>query len=158
VAVLGTFSLLAVSMLRGDHEVGAPAHILIKPDALKWGPPPPGLPAGAQLAVLVGDPGKAEMFVFRAKMPDGYTVKPHWHSIDESVTVLQGTMLLGSGDTLDASKAEAMPAGSFMQMPKMMHHYAIAKGETIIQIHGMGPFDITYINPADDPRKADEKK
>jgi len=98
------------------------------------------------------------MYVARAKLPDGYKVPPHWHPADENVTVLQGTLLIGTGDKLDASHAEELPAGLFMQMPKTMHHFAIAKGETLIQLHGTEPFEIIYINPADDPRKKDDKK
>jgi quercetin dioxygenase-like cupin family protein len=124
----------------------------VLPDAVQWGPPPQGLPAGMQAAVLLGDPGKAEDFVLRAKMPDGYRVPPHWHSIDENITVLKGTLEVGNGDTIDESTMKDAPAGSFWHMPAHMHHFVVAKGETIIQIHGKGPFDITYINAADDPR------
>jgi hypothetical protein len=129
-------------------------HVMVRPDSLKWGPAPPGLPKGALLAVVAGDPSKKGMpFVFRAKMPDGYKVAPHFHPGDENVTVLKGALLIGRGEKFDADKLETLPAGSFMRMPKGMRHYAAAKGETIIQVHGTGPFDITYVNPADDPRK-----
>ena len=92
-------------------------------------------------------------FVFRAKLPDGYKVLPHWHPGDENVTVLKGTLLIGRGEKFQPDKMESLPAGSFMRMPKGMRHYAMAKGETILQVHGAGPFDITYVNAADDPRK-----
>jgi quercetin dioxygenase-like cupin family protein len=128
-------------------------HLAVRPDDVKWGPAPPGLPPGAHAAVLMGDPGKAAPFVIRAKLPDGYKVPPHWHSQDENITVLKGTFIAGKGEKLNADAADAMPVGSFVSMPKGMRHVAIAKGETIIQIHGMGPFDITYVNPSDDPRK-----
>jgi hypothetical protein len=124
------------------------------PDELKWGPAPPSLPPGAQLAVLSGDPSKAGgQYTMRAKFPDGYKVPPHWHPTDENVTVIQGTFNLGMGDKLDQSETKALPAGGFAMMPKHMHHFAWATGETIVQIHGTGPFAITYVNPADDPRK-----
>jgi len=112
-----------------------------------------GLPPGAQMGVLVGNPGKAEPFVIRTKLPDGYKIPAHWHAGDENVTVMKGTLLIGKGDKLDPSSMEELPAGSFMSMPRTMRHFAMAKGETIIQVHGIGPFDITYVNPADDPRK-----
>lgn len=135
-------------------------HVFVKPDDVKWGPAPPGLPAGAQLAVIAGDPSKAGApFVVRAKLPDGWIVPPHWHPSDENVTVLAGTLIVGRGEKMlrtSASKypgGEALPTGSFMRMPKEMRHYAAAKGETILQIHGVGPFDIHYVNAADDPRK-----
>ena len=78
---------------------------------------------------------------------------PHWHPVDESVTVLKGTLMMGTGDKFDQAKGEELTAGSFTRMPKEMRHYAWTKGETILQIHGTGPFEITYVNPADDPRK-----
>ena len=129
-------------------------HIATTADELKWGPGPPSLPPGAELAVVSGDPSKAGgSFVMRVKFPDGYKVPPHWHPSDENVTVIQGTINLGMGDKFDESAAKALPAGSFALMPKNMRHFAFASGETIVQIHGTGPFSITYVNPADDPRR-----
>jgi hypothetical protein len=108
---------------------------------------------------LLGDPGKAGApYVLRAKLPDGYAVPPHWHPTDENITVLRGALLVGRGDRLDPAAAEELPAGSFCHMPKTMRHFAVAKGETVIQTHGIGPFEITYVNPADDPRKKEGKK
>jgi hypothetical protein len=128
-------------------------HMVVRPDDIKWGPAPPGLPAGAKAAVLMGDPSKAVPYVLRAQLPDGYKVPPHWHSTDENVTVIKGTLMVGKGEKYSADASEALPAGSFMRMPKEMRHFAWAKGETIIQVHGIGPFDIIYVNAADDPRK-----
>ena len=128
-------------------------HVVVRPDDIKWGPAPPSLPAGAKAAVLVGDPGKAAPYVLRAKLPAGYKVPPHWHPTDENVTVIKGTLMVGKGEKLSADASEALPAGSFMRMPKTMRHFAWTKGETIIQVHGIGPFDITYVNAEDDPRK-----
>ena len=120
---------------------------------LKWGPPPPGLPKGAKLAVLQGDPGKAGLFTIRATMPNGYKVMPHWHSNDEMVTVLSGHIYMGMGDKLDLKHADLVGPGGFMAMPAKAHHYVQARGPVVIQVHAMGPFDINYINPKDDPRK-----
>src|SRR6266536_4139246 len=135
-------------------------HVVVRPEKIVWQPAPPSLPPGAQLAVLVGDPGKpGAAFTIRAKMPDGYKVPPHWHPHDENVTVLQGMLLIGRGDKLEPAKAEELPVGSYMRMPKNMRHFALARGETILQVHGIGPFEIHYVNPADDPRKkADSPK
>jgi hypothetical protein len=136
------------------HAAAPAAHVVLAPDDMKWGPAPPSLPPGAEMTLLDGDPGKAGVpFTLRAKLPDGYTVPPHWHPTDERVTVLQGTLLVDQADKVNLDTAHAMPAGSFMRMPKHVHHYASAKGETIIQVNGMGPFAVTYVNPADDPRK-----
>jgi len=128
-------------------------HVMVRPDDVKWGPAPPGLPSGALVAVLAGNPGKAEPFVIRIKVPDGYKVPPHWHPTDENVTVIKGTFLMGKGDKFDADASEAMPTGSFVRMPKEVRHFALAKGETIVQVHCIGPFQINYVNDADDPRK-----
>ena len=133
----------------------APArHVLVTPDQIKWGPAPPGLPPGAELAVLRGDPSKAGApFTMRAKFPDGYKVLPHWHPTDENVSVVQGTLMVGMGDKFDESAGSELPAGSYALMPRAVHHFAWAKGETIIDIYGTGPFAITYVNPSDDPRR-----
>jgi len=131
----------------------ASGHVLVSPPAIKWGPAPPGLPPGGEAAVLAGDPAVAgELFTLRLKLPAGYKVPPHWHPGDESVTVVSGQLMVGMGETFDAAKMHALGAGSFAKMPKEMRHYAQAKGATIIQVHGIGPFGITYVNAADDPR------
>jgi quercetin dioxygenase-like cupin family protein len=127
---------------------------MISPDQVKWGPGPPSLPAGAELAVLSGDPSKAGSFTMRVKFPAGFKVPPHWHPTDENVVVISGTMLLGEGDKFDEAAAHELPAGSFMVMPKQMRHFAMAKEESIVQIYGTGPFAVNYVNAADDPRKA----
>jgi anti-sigma factor ChrR (cupin superfamily) len=129
------------------------AHVLLTPGDLKWGPAPPVLPAGAQLAVLDGDPGKPGFFSVRLKFPDGYKIPAHWHPTDENIVVLQGTFRAGMGNALSESGLHEFPVGSFIRMPKDMRHFAAAKGETIVQIYGPGPFVITYVNPADDPSK-----
>ena len=140
-------------MTSAAPDAASHEHILVKPNDVKWGEPPPGLPRGSKAAVIEGNPTVAGApFTMRAKLPNGYTVPPHFHPADEHVTVLSGTLMMGMGDTLDAKIATALPAGGFAVMPKGAHHFAIAKGETIIQIHGTGPFGITYINPSDDPR------
>lgn len=122
------------------------------PDHIKFGPAPPFLPPGAQLAVLEGDPmASSGDFTIRLKLPDGYRVAPHTHPNRENVTVLSGTLKVGMGDKFDASTMMAFPAGSFAFLDPSMHHYAMASGETVIQIHGMSPAKFNYINPADDP-------
>jgi quercetin dioxygenase-like cupin family protein len=131
----------------------ASGHKMVTPDQVKWGPAPPSLPPGAQLAVLDGDPGKTGFFTIRGKFPDGYVVPPHWHPTDEHVVVLSGTLMMGTGDKAEPSAMHALPSGSFSRIPKTVHHFVQAKGETIIQVSGMGPFVVNYVNPSDDPRK-----
>lgn len=129
-------------------------HLVVGADEVKWGPGPPSLPAGAQLAVLAGDPSKAGgAYVIRVRFPDGYRVPPHWHPVTENVTVIQGAISIGMGDKFDESAGRQLTAGSFTSMPKGVRHFAWAKGDTILQVHGAGPFEINYVNPADDPRK-----
>jgi quercetin dioxygenase-like cupin family protein len=133
----------------------APKHVLKTPDQMEWGPAPEALPAGAQMAVLDGDPGKAGVpFALRAKFPAGYRVPPHSHPNDENVVVISGEFMVGMGDKMDEATMQTLPAGSYAKVPRRMHHYAQAKGDTVIQIYGTGPFAITYVNPGDDPRKA----
>src|SRR5580693_2296663 len=122
------------------------------PDQVKYGPAPPFLSPGAQLAVLEGDPmASSGDFTIRLKMPDGYKVAPHTHPHRENVTVLSGTLKVGMGDQFDAGKMMSFGAGSFAYLDPTVHHYAAASGETVIQIHGMSPAKFNYINPADDP-------
>jgi mannose-6-phosphate isomerase-like protein (cupin superfamily) len=122
------------------------------PDQVKFGPAPPFLPSGAQLAVLEGDPmASSGDFTIRLKMPDGYKVVPHTHPNRENVTVLSGTIKFGMGDQFDAGKMTSFGPGSFAYLDPTMPHYASASGETVIQIHGMSPVKFNYINPADDP-------
>jgi ChrR Cupin-like domain len=142
---------------KGDHPGAKDAHAVLAPDDIKWGPAPPDLPAGIKLAVLQGDPSKAAPYTIRAKLPDGCIVPPHWHSMDENLTVIKGELGMGMGEKFDKEKLRYLPAGSFARMPKMEKHFNIAKGETVIQLHGTGPFDIHYVNPADNPAKKDGK-
>lgn len=120
---------------------------------LKWGPAPPVFPKGATMAVVSGDPSKAAMFTIQLSMPDGYRIAPHFHPTDESVEIKSGTFLVGMGDTFDESKTNTMKAGEKGSIPAQMHHYAEAKGKTVVAVTAMGPFVLTYVNPADDPQK-----
>ena len=129
------------------------AHTVIAPNDVKWGPAPKALPAGAEAAVLFGDPTKEGLFALRLKLPAGYAIAPHTHPADEVVTVISGTINLGMGETADRSAAKAMPAGSFFALPPGMAHFAYFDEETVVQITTNGPWGLKYINPADDPRK-----
>jgi hypothetical protein len=145
--------LLAAPLAAADKGEGHGKAVTVAPTDLKWGPAPPGLPEGGQVAVLNGNPMKAGEFAIRLKMPDGYTIAPHWHTQAEELTVLSGTLMLNMGDKQDPATATALVPGAFHSLPGKMHHAAQAKGETIVQITGKGPFDIHYLNAADDPRK-----
>jgi len=127
--------------------------MMMNPNEIKWGDPPPQLPKGAKIAVLHGDPGKEGPFTIRLKTPAGYKIAPHFHSQDENLTVVSGSLYLGMGDKMDMKGAHALTAGGYHYLPGKTNHYAFSKGPTVIQVSGNGPFDITYINPADDPSK-----
>src|SRR6267154_2382232 len=121
--------------------------------ALKWGPAPAVFPPGARMAVVSGDPSKAELFTVELAMPSGYKIAPHFHPTDEVVEVKKGTLLVGMGDKFDLSKAKPMKAGEKTPMAAKAHHFAAAQGATFISVSAMGPFALTYVNPADDPQK-----
>jgi mannose-6-phosphate isomerase-like protein (cupin superfamily) len=152
VVILGC--LAQAGAARAQAPAAAPAHAVVAPAALQWGPGPPALPKGMQIAVLSGNPGEAGPYVLRAKLPAGYVIKPHWHPTDENLTVLSGEAKAGMGDAIDEKSMDTMTAGSFARMPATMHHYLVTTTETVLQVHGTGPFTLTYVNPADDPRTA----
>jgi quercetin dioxygenase-like cupin family protein len=136
----------------GGTAAPATEHKALDPANLKWGEPPPGLPAGAQSTLLSGDPGKKGLYTVRMRAPAGYRIMPHTHPTAEHITVLSGTFHMGTGDKFDESAGHSMGPGSFMVMPPGTKHFAWASEETVIQVHAEGPFVITYVNPADDPR------
>lgn len=131
---------------------GSAASGQVMPNDFKWGPAPPGLPAGAQIAVLSGDPMKEGMFTIRLKFPAGYAVGPHHHPTPELVTVMEGSMSLGMGDMADKDKAASLGVGGYVALAPNMNHYAFTQGGATVQITSHGPFQIVYANPTDDPR------
>jgi ketosteroid isomerase-like protein len=126
-------------------------HVMLAPGELKFGDAPPSLPPGAKMAVVQGDPTQAQPFVIRAQVPAGYKVPPHWHPGVENLTILSGTVALGMGEQFDESKMTTVPVGGYASMPAEMRHYFMAKTAATFQVHGMGPFVVNYVNPADDP-------
>jgi quercetin dioxygenase-like cupin family protein len=147
-----TLLFAAIACLAGP-VLGADAMMMNK-DEMKWGDGPPGLPKGAKLAVLYGDPGKAGPFTVRFQMPPGYKIAPHWHSKDESLTILSGTMYMGLGEKVSRSSAHALKPGGYHFLPAKTNHYVYTgKSQAVIQVSGEGPFDVNWVNPADDPQK-----
>ena len=155
-------SLTALTVLAGSFALGQemtrPAADgkpeIYSPTEIKWQDGPVFLPAGAKFAVLEGDPTKEGPFVMRIWFPDGFRIQPHWHPKVERVTVIFGTLNLGMGEKFDQSATRELPAGTYGFWPAGMRHFAWAKGKTIVQLHGIGPWIFTYVNPADDPRNA----
>jgi hypothetical protein len=138
----------AASQASGDHW--SP----FKPDQIIWQDGPSSLLPGAKVAILEGDPTKEEFFTIRLKLPDGFRVYPHWHPKTERLTVVQGVVNLGTGDTFDANSRTVVPlaAGAYSTMAPKMAHFAWMTGESILQLSSIGPWEVVYVNPADDPR------
>jgi ChrR-like protein with cupin domain len=125
------------------------------PDTISWGPAPSVVRPGAQFAVLEGDPtASTGDFTIRLKMPDGFRIAPHWHPQRENVTIISGTFKVGMGDSFDPSTMMAFTSGSFAFLDPDMHHFAMASGETIVQVHGQSPLQFNYVNPNDDPSRS----
>jgi len=125
----------------------------VNPPNLRWGPAPPSLPTGARLAVLSGDPTKQGLFTIRLRFPPGYSVPPHSHPTDEIVTVINGQLSLGMGRTMNRRRASSLVQGGFVVAPANMNHYAFTRSGATVQITARGPFQVTYANPRDDPRR-----
>lgn len=119
-----------------------------------YGPAPDVFPPGAEMAVLQGDPSVAgEIFTVRLRLPNGYIIPPHFHPTDESVTVIKGAFKVGLGDHFDRDAfLPTLQRGDFIVAPANANHFAQAKGRTEVQVHAIGPFQMTYVNTADDPR------
>ena len=148
----GTLAVPVALAQSSGHSAMANDHMMATPDELKWvdiG----SLPPGAKLAVVEGPLNQAGPVTFRLKFPANYEIPAHWHPAIEHVTVISGTFNMGTGDKLDRAQTKALTAGGIAIMQPKTTHYAWTKDETIVQVHGMGPWGVTYVNPADDPRK-----
>ena len=143
------FGLLAPSATWAGNP---PTHLMLTPADLKWADVA-SLPPGAKVAVIEGPLSDAVPFTVRLKLPANYQIPAHWHPAIEHVTVISGIFNMGTGDTFDPAKTMPLSAGSVAIMQPKTNHFAWTKEETIIQIHGVGPWAINYVNPADDPRK-----
>jgi len=142
-----TFSALApLFLLSIGLAAAAPAPAVYMPDKIAW-MAGTGPLAGAQIAVLRGDPTKPGPYTIRLKMPANTTFPPHFHGDVENVTVVSGSLWVGIGDNVDQSKLMQLPAGSYVSIPSGIHHYAVAKEETVVQLEGTGPFTMTAVKP-----------
>lgn len=152
-------TLIALSVAVAGVGLGVPAswaesghHVMVSPAELKWADVP-SVPPGVKIAVIEGPLNEAVPITFRLKFPADYKLPAHWHPGIEHVTVISGTFNMGTGDKLDAAKTNPLSAGSVAIMAPKTHHFAWTREETIVQVHGVGPWGINYVNPADDPRK-----
>jgi anti-sigma factor ChrR (cupin superfamily) len=147
-----TIMLLALASLAAASWAQHGEHRMVTPAELKWSDVP-SLPPGAKVAVIEGPMNQAVPFTVRLKFPDSYSIPPHWHPAVERVTVLSGTFHMGLGEKFDRSKGHALQAGGIAIMQPKTAHFAWTTGETIVQLHGTGPWGVTYLNPNEDPRK-----
>jgi quercetin dioxygenase-like cupin family protein len=147
--LMSAVALAATAMLATAAEQ---EHELLTPGQVEWSPGPASIPEGAEAAVLYGDPAADEMFVLRLKLPAGYHIPPHTHPKPEIVTVITGTLHLGTGEEADRESAQALEAGSFFAFEPGMAHYVYTDDETVLQLNSTGPWGLEYVNPEDDPR------
>ena len=142
------FSLVAPAAWAQGHA----DHLMVTPKDLTWADVP-SLPTGAKIAVIQGPMNEAKPFTIRLKFPANYKIPAHSHPAIEHVTVISGTFNMGTGDKLDEKKTTALSAGSVAIMQPKINHFGWTKTETIVQVHGVGPWAVNYVNPSDDPRK-----
>lgn len=145
------------STAKAKHSSSAHASSMAKAapgEDFTWGPAPAIFPAGAQMAVLQGNPAGTDMFTVRLRFPNGYRIAPHTRPTDEHVTVISGHFKVGMGDTADAKSMMTLKPGGFVTAPANKSHYAAAVGPVVVQVSAMGPFAMTYVNPADTPAAA----
>ena len=151
--VQGPFAVvLALFVAVSGSWAQSTSHTMISPNDLKWSDVP-SLPPGAKIAVIEGPISEAVPFTFRLKLPANYQIPAHWHPAVERVTVLSGTFNMGVCYKLDTGKSMTLPPGSIMIMQPKTNHFAWTKEEVVVQLNGTGPWGVTYVNPADDPRK-----
>jgi hypothetical protein len=149
----GMLGAAGLAITVGAHPIPAGKNAFT-PAEIPYGPAPVFVAPGAQLAVLEGNPGATSGdYTVRLKMPAGYRIAPHWHPQRENVTVISRTFKVGMGDRFDESTMATFPAGSFAYLDPDMHHYAMASGEVVVQVHGTAPLQFNYVNPADDPSR-----
>jgi anti-sigma factor ChrR (cupin superfamily) len=145
-ALLGGVTAFGMRAYSQDKAESAASHKIVRLADLKWTP----IIKGCELAAVSGDPdGEGTPFVIRIRCADGAKIPAHWHPTDENVTVLKGIFLIGMGETFDEAKLQTMKFGNFMAMPKEVRHFAMSKGESIVQVHGSGPFKVNWVNPAE---------
>ena len=148
------FAAALLVALASTAGAQGPAHVMENAGTAKWGPAPPMLRPGAQIAVLAGDPTKPVAYAVRLRFPAGYDIPAHSHPTDEHVVVVSGELFMGMGDRLDKKAGQGLAAGGFALMPAHANHFAYTKAETTIVLYGQGPVEFKYVNPADDPRHA----
>lgn len=151
--ILAAAALLTGTAAQAQTQTGHPAHTIVEADEVAWSAGPPSLRAGAQAAVLYGDPAKEGVFVLRLKLPAGFKIAPHTHPRPEILTVVSGAFHIAMGKVADETKAQKLGPGGFFAFDPGMPHYAHVEEDTVVQLSSTGPWTINYVNPADDPRQ-----
>jgi ChrR Cupin-like domain len=145
-------SPLVISLAVAGPAFAQSAHMVVPADKVQWGQAPPMLPAGAQIAVLEGNPAEQGPVTLRLRFPADYNLPAHWHSMTERITVLSGAFHVGMGDKLDRHTTQTLAPGGFVSLPAKMRHFAWTSEPTVVQVNLEGPFDLFYVNPADNPQ------
>jgi hypothetical protein len=140
------------AILAAESHTKAAEHVMVGPEDLKW-TDVPTLPPGAKVAIIEGPPTEPLPFIMRLKFPAKYKVPAHWHPAIEHLTVLSGTFHMGIGDKLDVTKTKALPTGGVMIIQPKVPHFAWTEEEVTVQVHGVGPWGVTYVDPLEDPRR-----
>jgi hypothetical protein len=150
-AAAGAALLLAGAPAAADTPYHGEGHVMLTPDALNWGPIA-SMAAPAQIAIIEGNLAEERPFTFRLLLPAGYEILPHVHPEYERVTVVSGTLHFAHGDVFDRAATTALPAGSVAIMAPGEPMFGYVSEDTVIQLHGTGPWGIEYIRAEDDPR------
>jgi hypothetical protein len=151
-ALVTALTVLVLTPAFAGQAAAQDGHVLVPAEQVKWGPAPPALPAGAEISVLEGNPAESGSITLRLRFPANYAIPAHWHSMTERVTVLSGTLEVGMGKMLDRKASQALHAGGFVSLPARMPHFVWTTTPTVVQVSLEGPFDIFYVNPADNPQ------
>ncbi len=139
------------AIAQSDLPYTGEGHLMVQPDQLQWSDVASMAPP-AQIAVIEGDLSKEEPFTFRLRLPAGYQIDPHTHPAYERVTVISGTLHFAEGENFNRDNTTALPAGSVAIMPPGAPMYGYTEDDTVIQVHGVGPWGVEYLDPEDDPR------
>jgi quercetin dioxygenase-like cupin family protein len=150
-----TAILLMVSFTMAQPPV---IHVMQNLTSTTWGPAPPMLPPGAEIAVLSGNPMQAAPYTIRLKFPANYVIPAHSHPGDENVAVVSGQLFMGMGTKVDKTSAQGLAVGAYVLMPANANHFAYTTRETTVLLYGVGPVEFKYVKPSDDPRAATSKQ
>ena len=149
IIALITIAGAAESFAQSHDAADRPDHVMILPSDHDWSPAPPSLPPGARVMIVEGNPAEAGEFTMRLWLPSDYVIAPHFHPGDEHVTVISGALYMGLGTDVDDASAKKLTPGGFAMMRAGTVHFALTRQETVLQLHGVGPWGLTYVDSDD---------